>query len=139
MSVAIKLPALGESVVEGTVARWLVAVGDRVEIDQPLCEVTTDKVDAEIPAPTAGIVEQILVEEGEVVEVGAELALLSDPSDGDCLEGPVDNLGLMEDFVSAVANNDPQKILTEPEETLKSHRIVFAAERSRREGRIVTL
>jgi 2-oxoglutarate dehydrogenase E2 component (dihydrolipoamide succinyltransferase) len=79
MSIAVQLPALGESVVEGTVSRWLVKVGDRVERDQPLVEVTTDKVDAEIPAPAAGVVEKILVREGEVVAVGATLATL-DPA-----------------------------------------------------------
>jgi len=73
MSIAVELPALGESVVEGTVSRWLVKVGDYVEIDQPLVEVTTDKVDAEIPAPAAGAIAQILVAEGEVVEVGTKL------------------------------------------------------------------
>lgn len=74
MSIAVELPALGESVVEGTVSRWLVNEGDFVELDQPLVEVTTDKVDAEIPSPAAGVVEKILVAEGDVVEVGAKLA-----------------------------------------------------------------
>ncbi len=78
MSVAIELPALGESVVEGTIARWLVQEGDRVEVDQPLVEVTTDKVDAEIPAPVSGVVEKILVSEGETIEVGARLVLIDD-------------------------------------------------------------
>src|SRR5262245_3477049 len=76
MSIAVELPALGESVVEGTVSRWLVKEGDRVEIDQPLVEVTTDKVDAEIPAPAAGVVEKILAREGETVSVGQRLALI---------------------------------------------------------------
>ncbi|MCZ6783032.1 MAG: dihydrolipoamide succinyltransferase, partial [Proteobacteria bacterium] len=78
MSIAVELPELGESVIEGTVARWLVQVGDRVERDQPLVEVTTDKVDAEIPAPVDGVVEKILVMEGETVEVGTQLVLLDD-------------------------------------------------------------
>ncbi|HZO09375.1 MAG TPA: biotin/lipoyl-containing protein, partial [Myxococcota bacterium] len=76
MSVAVELPALGESVVEGTVSRWLVKEGERVELDQPLVEVTTDKVDAEIPAPAAGVVEKILAREGETVAVGQRLALI---------------------------------------------------------------
>src|SRR5215468_4019303 len=76
MSVAVELPALGESVVEGTVSRWLVKEGDRVEVDQPLVEVTTDKVDAEIPAPAAGVIEKILAREGETVSVGQRLALI---------------------------------------------------------------
>ena len=61
MSVPLKLPSLGESVVEGVVARWLVAEGDLVELDQSLCEVSTDKVDAEIPSPSAGRITRILV------------------------------------------------------------------------------
>ncbi len=77
MAIAVELPALGESVVEGTISRWLVKEGDRVEIDQPLVEVTTDKVDAEIPAPVAGVVEALLVNEGETVPVGADLLRLA--------------------------------------------------------------
>jgi len=74
MSITVELPSLGESVFEGTVSRWLVSEGEMVEVDQPIVEVTTDKVDAEIPAPSAGVIEQILVSEGDVVEVGAVLA-----------------------------------------------------------------
>jgi len=73
MAQEVELPALGESVVEGTVANWLVQPGDRVEIDQPLVEVTTDKVDAEIPSPVAGVVESLLVAEGETIPVGTVL------------------------------------------------------------------
>jgi 2-oxoglutarate dehydrogenase E2 component (dihydrolipoamide succinyltransferase) len=72
--IGVELPALGESVVEGTVSRWLVKEGDAVTLDQPLVEVTTDKVDAEIPSPAAGVLTKILVPEGETVDVGAELA-----------------------------------------------------------------
>jgi len=79
MSIPVPLPELGESVVEGTVARWLVKEGDWVERDQPLVEVTTDKVDAEIPSPEAGMVESLLVAEGQTVPVGTEL-LRIDPS-----------------------------------------------------------
>ena len=74
MSIEVELPSLGESVYEGTIARWLVSEGEIVEVDQPIVEVTTDKVDAEIPAPSAGMIEQILVAEGDVVEIGAVLA-----------------------------------------------------------------
>jgi len=77
MSLTVELPALGESVVEGTVTRWLVREGERVRRDQPLVEVTTDKVDAEIPAPEDGVVEKILVAEGETVPVGAALLMLA--------------------------------------------------------------
>ena len=74
MSIAVELPSLGESVFEGTVSRWLVGEGEWVEVDQPIVEVTTDKVDAEIPAPSAGVIESIHAAEGDVVEVGAVLA-----------------------------------------------------------------
>ncbi|MFF3688364.1 2-oxoglutarate dehydrogenase, E2 component, dihydrolipoamide succinyltransferase [Streptomyces sp. NPDC002187] len=78
MAVSVTLPALGESVTEGTVTRWLKAEGERVEADEPLLEVSTDKVDTEIPAPAAGILASIKVAEDETVEVGAELAVIDD-------------------------------------------------------------
>src|SRR6187549_2012273 len=78
MSDSVQMPALGESVTEGTVTRWLKQVGERVEVDEPLLEVSTDKVDTEIPSPVAGVVEQILVGEDETVEVGATLAVIGD-------------------------------------------------------------
>lgn len=76
MAITVELPALGESVVEGTITKWLVKEGDEVAQDQPLVEVTTDKVDAEIPAPAPGVIEKILVAEGETVPVGAALATI---------------------------------------------------------------
>jgi 2-oxoglutarate dehydrogenase E2 component (dihydrolipoamide succinyltransferase) len=76
MAISVELPALGESVVEGTISRWLVKEGDRVDVDQPLVEVTTDKVDAEIPAPLTGVIQVLLVAEGETVPVGTELLRL---------------------------------------------------------------
>ena len=80
MSESVTLPALGESVTEGTVTRWLKQVGDSVEVDEPLLEVSTDKVDTEIPSPIAGVIEEILVQEDETVEVGAELVRIGDGS-----------------------------------------------------------
>ncbi|MEI7033841.1 2-oxoglutarate dehydrogenase, E2 component, dihydrolipoamide succinyltransferase [Streptomyces pratensis] len=80
MSVSVTLPALGESVTEGTVTRWLKAEGERVEADEPLLEVSTDKVDTEIPAPASGVLSAIKVAEDETVEVGAELAVIDDGS-----------------------------------------------------------
>uniref|UniRef100_UPI0025DE1CBA biotin/lipoyl-containing protein n=1 Tax=uncultured Schumannella sp. TaxID=1195956 RepID=UPI0025DE1CBA len=80
MSESVTLPALGESVTEGTVTRWLKQVGDRVEVDEPLLEVSTDKVDTEIPSPVAGVIEQILVAEDETVEVGTALVTIGDGS-----------------------------------------------------------
>ena len=80
MSDSVVLPALGESVTEGTVTRWLKKVGDTVAIDEPLVEVSTDKVDTEIPSPVAGVIEQILVQEDETVQVGAVLAIIGSGS-----------------------------------------------------------
>ncbi len=78
MSESVSLPALGESVTEGTITRWLKKVGDHVEVDEPLLEVSTDKVDTEIPSPVSGTVESILVQEDQTVEVGTPLATIDD-------------------------------------------------------------
>ena len=80
MSQEVVLPALGESVTEGTVTRWLKNVGDTVAVDEPLVEISTDKVDTEIPSPVAGVVEEIFAQEDETVEVGAVLARIGDGS-----------------------------------------------------------
>jgi 2-oxoglutarate dehydrogenase E2 component (dihydrolipoamide succinyltransferase) len=80
MSEQVVLPALGESVTEGTVTRWLKKVGDTVAVDEPLVEVSTDKVDTEIPSPVAGVIEQILVQEDETVQVGAVLVVIGSGS-----------------------------------------------------------
>ena len=78
MSQDVTLPALGESVTEGTVTRWLKNVGDTVEIDEPLVEVSTDKVDTEVPSPVAGTLQEVVVNEDETAEVGAVLARIGD-------------------------------------------------------------
>ena len=80
MSDSVQMPALGESVTEGTVTRWLKEVGAHVDVDEPLLEVSTDKVDTEIPSPVAGVLQQILVSEDETVAVGTALALIGDGS-----------------------------------------------------------
>jgi 2-oxoglutarate dehydrogenase E2 component (dihydrolipoamide succinyltransferase) len=80
MSTNVNLPALGESVTEGTVTRWLKKVGDAVAIDEPIVEVSTDKVDTEIPSPVAGVLEEIFAQEDETVEVGAPLARIGEGS-----------------------------------------------------------
>jgi pyruvate dehydrogenase E2 component (dihydrolipoamide acetyltransferase) len=77
MPVSVTMPRLGESVTEGTVTRWLKHEGDRVEVDEPLLEVSTDKVDTEIPSPVAGILTRIVVAEDETAEVGSELAVIA--------------------------------------------------------------
>jgi len=81
MSVSVSMPQLGESVTEGTVTRWLKKEGERVEVDEPLLEVSTDKVDTEIPSPASGILRGIAVDEDETVAVGAQLAVIEEDSD----------------------------------------------------------
>src|SRR3954451_8957941 len=85
MSVSVTMPRLGESVSEGTVTRWLKKEGDRVEADEPLLEVSTDKDDTEIPSPASGVLSSIKVAEDETVDVGTELAQIdeggSEPGD----------------------------------------------------------
>ena len=81
MAFSVQMPALGESVTEGTVTRWLKEEGDTVEADEPLLEVSTDKVDTEIPAPASGVLIKIVAQEDDVVEIGGELALIGDPSE----------------------------------------------------------
>ncbi len=73
MAKPVTMPQLGESVTEGTITRWLKAEGDEVEIDEPLAEVDTDKVNAELPSPVAGKIEKFLVSEGTTVDVGTEI------------------------------------------------------------------
>ncbi len=76
MAYSITMPRLGESVVEGTVNRWLKALGERVELDEPLVEVVSDKTVAEVPSPAAGILVRITVAEGETVPVESEIAVI---------------------------------------------------------------
>ncbi|GAA2283945.1 2-oxoglutarate dehydrogenase, E2 component, dihydrolipoamide succinyltransferase [Glycomyces scopariae] len=81
MPTSVTMPALGESVTEGTVTQWLKKEGDTVEVDEPLLEVSTDKVDTEVPSPVAGVLLKIVVPEDTDVEVGGELAIIGDPSE----------------------------------------------------------
>lgn len=78
MAFSVQMPALGESVTEGTVTRWLKQEGDTVEVDEPLLEVSTDKVDTEIPAPTSGVLTKIVAREDDTVEIGGELGVISE-------------------------------------------------------------
>ncbi|MEX2205049.1 MAG: dihydrolipoamide acetyltransferase family protein [Myxococcota bacterium] len=89
MSIAVTMPQMGESVVEGTVERWLVSEGERVAKDQVLCEITTEKVDAEVVAPEAGVVTKLLVAQGTTVPVGAELATLDAAGGAARVDAPV--------------------------------------------------
>ncbi|HLM29624.1 MAG TPA: biotin/lipoyl-containing protein, partial [Acidimicrobiales bacterium] len=78
----IQMPQLGETVTEGTITKWFKAVGDQVAEDEPLFEVSTDKVDSEVPSPAAGYLTEIKVNEGDTVDVGTVLAVLSDQPGG---------------------------------------------------------
>ncbi|MGL5405877.1 MAG: 2-oxoglutarate dehydrogenase, E2 component, dihydrolipoamide succinyltransferase [Propionibacteriaceae bacterium] len=89
MSTTVNLPALGESVTEGTVSRWLKSVGDRIEADEPIVEVSTDKVDTEIPSPVAGILLEIKVNEDDICPVGGVLAIIGDDADVAAPAAPV--------------------------------------------------
>jgi pyruvate dehydrogenase E2 component (dihydrolipoamide acetyltransferase) len=82
MATPVKMPELGESITEGTITRWLKQEGDRVEADEPLFEVSTDKVDTEVPSPVAGVLKTIKVQADETVEVGAELAVIEQDGEG---------------------------------------------------------
>ncbi|HEY4534828.1 MAG TPA: 2-oxoglutarate dehydrogenase, E2 component, dihydrolipoamide succinyltransferase [Enteractinococcus sp.] len=90
MSETITLPELGESVTEGTVTRWLKEVGDTIEVDEPIVEISTDKVDTEIPSPVAGTVLEILVQEDEDIEVGQALAVIGDEGES-ASDAPADD------------------------------------------------
>ncbi len=76
MSTEVVMPQMGESIAEGTITKWLKQVGDRVERDEPLFEISTDKVDAEIPSPAAGTLTEIRFKEGETVEINTTVAVL---------------------------------------------------------------
>ena len=89
MTFSVTMPALGESVSEGTVTRWLKSEGDHINVDEPLLEVSTDKVDTEIPSPVAGILTKIVVQIDQTVPVGAELAIIADSSDSSAKVAPV--------------------------------------------------
>jgi pyruvate dehydrogenase E2 component (dihydrolipoamide acetyltransferase) len=88
MTFSVTMPALGESVTEGTVTRWLKNEGDMVAVDEPLLEVSTDKVDTEIPSPVAGILQKIVVAVDSTVAVGAELAVIADGASGAATPAP---------------------------------------------------
>src|SRR5436190_9381735 len=90
MSVSVTMPRLGESVTEGTVTRWLKHEGDHVEADEPLLEVSTDKVDTEVPSPASGVLTSIKVQEDETVDIGVELAVIGDAAGADSSEPAVE-------------------------------------------------
>ena len=87
MAYSVEMPELGESVTEGTITQWLKSVGDTVEVDEPLLEVSTDKVDTEIPSPVAGTLLEIKAEEDDTIDVGAVIAIIGEEGES---AGPSD-------------------------------------------------
>src|SRR5215211_5664063 len=88
MSEEVKMPQMGESIAEGTIVRWLKQVGDSVKRDEPLFEISTDKVDAEIPAPASGVLSEIKVKEGETVPVNTVVAVINGDGAKPAAEAP---------------------------------------------------
>ncbi|AZS43752.1 2-oxoglutarate dehydrogenase, E2 component, dihydrolipoamide succinyltransferase [Microbacterium oleivorans] len=107
MSTSVVLPALGESVTEGTVTRWLKKVGDSVQADEGLLEISTDKVDTEIPSPVSGVIEEILVDEDETVEIGAVLAKIGDGSSAPAEEPAAEEPAAEESAADEPAADEP--------------------------------
>src|SRR5579864_4442782 len=89
MAVDVIMPQMGESIFEGTITRWLKKPGDRVERDEPLFEISTDKVDAEIPAPSAGVLKEIKVTEGQTVPIQTVVAVIDAAGAGAAASAPV--------------------------------------------------
>ncbi len=115
MATSVTLPALGESVTEGTVTRWLKQVGDTVAVDEPLLEISTDKVDTEIPSPVAGVLLEIKADEDDTVEVGAELAVIGD--EGESAGGGESSGGESSGDESAPSQDNAELASPEPEQT----------------------
>ncbi len=114
MSVSVSMPQLGESVTEGTVTRWLKKEGERVEVDEPLLEVSTDKVDTEIPSPASGILRGIAVDEDETVAVGAQLAIIEDSESGDSAPAADDSASADAAGAEPQAPEQPEAAQPEP-------------------------
>jgi pyruvate dehydrogenase E2 component (dihydrolipoamide acetyltransferase) len=143
MAFSVQMPALGESVTEGTVTRWLKQEGDRVEVDEPLLEVSTDKVDTEIPSPAAGVLKRIVAGEDETVGVGGELAVIGDAdeapggSDGSGTDAPAAPAPAEEEPAAAERTEAPQQPAQSPvAEPAEAPR---AATRSTGSGTAVTM
>src|SRR5437762_3363817 len=89
MAIDVVMPQMGESIAEGTVVRWIKKAGDKVERDEPLLEISTDKVDAEIPAPASGTLTEIVVQEGQTVAVNAVVARIATDGEAPAAPAPV--------------------------------------------------
>src|SRR5215217_858572 len=93
MATEVVMPQMGESIAEGTITRWLKQVGDQVERDEPLFEISTDKVDAEIPSPAAGTLTQVLFKEGDTVEVNKVVAYIGEAGEASPASAPAPSVG----------------------------------------------
>ncbi|OZF28023.1 2-oxoglutarate dehydrogenase, E2 component, dihydrolipoamide succinyltransferase [Rhodococcus sp. 14-2496-1d] len=107
MAFSVQMPALGESVTEGTVTRWLKQEGDTVEVDEPLLEVSTDKVDTEIPSPAAGVLTKIVAQEDDTVEIGGELAQIGDAGEAPSSDAPAEDSAPAEESAPEEAAEEP--------------------------------
>jgi len=107
MAVTITMPQLGETVTEGTILSWVKQIGERVEVDEIIVEISTDKVDTEVPSPAAGVLSEILVGAGETVAVGTALAVLSDDGSADA---PSEEVSAEEVSTEEVPDNEPDAV-----------------------------
>ena len=103
----VTMPQLGETVTEGTITRWMKHVGDPVDRDEPLFEVSTDKVDSEVPSPFSGVLSEILVGEGDTVEVGARLAVIGEAGAPAGVDGSMSAPGMTSQGVAPSAAAPP--------------------------------
>ena len=125
MAITVQMPALGESVTEGTVTRWLKQEGDTVEVDEPLLEVSTDKVDTEIPSPAAGVLTKIIANEDDTVEVGGDLGTIGDADEGDGGDSaPAADLKYLKQWV---AEHHGVEAFVEPKTTVTEVTVVLVA------------
>src|SRR6266487_1200317 len=104
MATDVVMPQMGESIAEGTIVRWIKKVGDKVDRDEPLFEISTDKVDAEIPSPVAGVVSEIRVKEGETVPVNSIVAVI-----GPAVAAPAPAAALADKSAKAAASAAPKQ------------------------------
>ena len=117
MSERITMPQLGETVTEGTILRWLVNVGDSIKEDDPILEISTDKVDTEVPSPFSGTVSALLVEEGETVEVGSPLLELDGENSSEDVTN--DTNDEVEEVVDAPTDQNPVQEIVENKEVVE--------------------
>ena len=115
MSVEVVMPQMGESITEGTVSKWLKQVGDRVEKDEPILEISTDKVDAEVPAPGAGVLLEIRTAEGETVGVGTVVAVIGEEGESTAEAAPAVEAPKVEETKPVAAETAPEPVAEVPQ------------------------